>query len=156
MLAPSRWPLCMDSTAVTRVVHCTLRAQTQKQPSKPQARHNCKVALQVSLAPSSVIWRACTRQPHRNDARVRVAAIRSIVVKKVLGSLFLGEVLSHASQHRVCVQGAPSRGGDVCLKICKAADCIDVVGKDLRGLPEGVGALAQLQGSAGQAQKGAA
>ena len=76
------------------------------------------------------------------------------MVKKVLGSLFLGEVLSHAGQHRVCVQGSPSGGGDVRLKVCKAADGIDVGGKDLRGLPEGVGALAQLQGIAGQAQQG--
>ena len=91
--------------------------------------------------------------PHRNDARVWVAAIRSIVVEKVLGSLFLGEALSHAGQHRVCVQGSPSRDGYVCLKVCKAAYGIDVGGKDLRGLPEGVGALAQLQGTAGKAQK---
>ena len=75
------------------------------------------------------------------------------MIEKVLGGLFLGEVLSHTSQHRVCVQGSPSRGGDVRLKVCKAADGIDVGGKDLRGLPEGVGALAQLQGIAGQAQK---
>ena len=144
----------MGSTSIACVVHCTSRAQTQReQPENPGTRPHSKVALQVSLAPSRVTWRACTTQPHRNDACVWVTAIRSIVVEKVLGSLFLGEVLGHARQHRVCVQGSPTRGGDVCLKVCKAADGIDVRGKDLRGLPEGVGALAQLQEIAGQAQK---
>ena len=46
VLVCSRRPLCMDSTAVTHVVHCTFRAQIlQKQPDKWRARPHSKLAL---------------------------------------------------------------------------------------------------------------